>query len=143
MVEYTTVRIKKSSLDLLNKLKGENGSVANVVEHLIEMIDGCTIEDIIEIKRDAIAIQLEYVTFDGKGNFIAQSVYNITFDELRNCKVGDMFYANSNPADDTYMNDSAEVIFADDRSVLVRVTETVKTDKGFQTIVHMEHVDLF
>ena len=142
MVDYTTVRIKKSSLEKIDKMKGDNGSVADVIEKLLETVDGCNINDIIEVKRESVAIMLEYITFDGN-SFKTMQEYGITFQELRDGKVGDKFTANLNPADDTYMNDTAEIMFLDDRSVLVRVTEISKTNQGESSIVHLEHIDLF
>ena len=53
MVDYTTVRIKKSSLEKIDKMKGDNGSVADVIEKLLETVDGCNIDDIIEVKRES------------------------------------------------------------------------------------------
>ncbi len=35
MVDYTTVRIKKESAEKINKMKGVNGSVADVIEKLL------------------------------------------------------------------------------------------------------------
>ena len=142
MVDYTTVRIKKSSLEKIDKLKGDSGSVADVIEKLLETVDGCNINDIIEVKRERVAIMLEYITFDGN-SFKTMQEYGITFQELRDGKVGDKFTANLNPTDDTYMNDTAEIMFIDDRSVLVRVTEISKTNQGESSIVHLEHIDLF
>lgn len=142
MVDYTTVRIKKSSLEKIDKLKGDSGSVADVIEKLLETVDGCNIDDIIEVKRESVAILLEYTNFDGK-TFKTMQEYGITFQELRDGKVGDKFTANANPDDDTYMLDEAEILFVDDRSVFVRVTETIKTVENINSIVHIEHVDLF
>ena len=137
MVDYTTVRIKKSSLEKIDKMKGDNGSVADVIEKLLETVDGC-----IEVKRESVAILLEYTNFDGK-TFKTMQEYGITFQELRDGKVGDKFTANANPDDDTYMLDEAEILFVDGRSVFVRVTETIKTVENINSIVHIEHVDLF
>ncbi|MBQ3407996.1 MAG: hypothetical protein IJH12_02175 [Clostridia bacterium] len=142
MSDYTTVRIKKSSLEKINKMKGEHGSVADVVEKLLSSVGGCSIDDILEINRDSVAITLEYLFFDGKSFHLANEYY-ITFQELRLSKVGDTFTANQNPADDSYSLDTAEVLFVDERSVLVRVTETLKSENQETSVVHMEHVDLF
>ena len=143
MVDYTTVRIKKSSLEKINKMKGDKGSVADIVEKLLSNVEGCNIEDILEVKRESVAISLEYSTFDENNNFRVQQYYDVTFQMLKNSKVGDLFYANSNPADGKYMNDIAEVIFVDGRSVLVRITEEIKTGNGVSSVVHIEHIDLF
>ena len=86
---------------------------------------------------------LEYTSFDENKDFRTDREYGITFQELKHSKVGDMFSANPDPADKYYMNDTAKVLFVDDRSVLVRVTEIVKTEEGENSVVHMEHVDLF
>ncbi len=140
MSDYTTVRIKKSSLEKINKMKGEHGSVADVVEKLLNSVEGCSVDDIVEVKRNPVAIILEYTVFDEYNDFHTY-VKNITFEELKRSKVGDVFCANLNPADDIYLNDVAEVLFIDERSVLVRVSEI--NDEGFTSDVHIEHIDLF
>ena len=141
MVDYTTVRIRKASLEKINKMKGEDGSVAEVIEKLLETVDGCNIDDVIEVKRDNVAIPLEYTIFDK--NDIKASVFEVTFQDLRQSKVGDVFYANPNPSDKKYMNDIAEVLFVDARSALVRVTEIVKNGRNESSVTHLEHIDLF
>ena len=143
MVDYTTVRIKKSSLEKINKMKGADGTVADVIEKLLSTVDGCTIDDIQEITRDSVAINLEYHTFDEKANFNNQQGYGITYQELKLGKVGDEFTANPNPTDDEYMLDTAKILYVDDRSVLVRVTSIVKDKEGELSEVQMVHVDLF
>ena len=141
MVDYTTVRIRKASLEKINKMKGEDGSVAEVIENLLKTVDGCNIDDVIEVKRDNVAIPLEYTIFDK--NDIKASVFEVTFQDLRQSKVGDVFYANPNPSDKKYMNDIAEVLFVDARSALVRVTEFVKNGRNESSATHLEHIDLF
>ena len=141
MVDYTTVRIRKASLEKINKMKGADGSVADVIEKLLNTVDGCNIDDVIEVKRDTVAITLEYTIFD-KDN-IKASVFEVTFQDLRQSKVGDKFYANPNPSDKKYMNDIAEVLFVDGRSALVRVTEFVKNGRSETSVTHLEHIDLF
>ena len=143
MVDYTTIRIKKDSLDKIEKLKGDSLSAADVVEKLLNTLDGCTIDDIVEIKRDSVAIMLEYTAFDENKDFHVSRDYGITFQELKLSKVGEMFTANPEPADEFYMNETAKVLYRDDRSVLVRVTEEIKTESGENSMVHIEHVDLF
>ena len=143
MVDYTTVRIKKSSLEKINKIKGETGTVADVIEKLLSTMDGCTIDDIEEIERDSVAINLEYHTYDETGTFRNQQGYGITYQELKLGKVGDEFTANIDPTDDEYMMDTAKILYVDDRSVLVRVTEIVKDGDTEISEVRMVHVDLF
>ena len=143
MVDYTTVRIKKSSLEKINKIKGETGTVADVIEKLLSTMDGCTIDDIEEIERDSVAINLEYHTYDETGTFRNQQGYGITYQELKLGKVGDEFTANIDPTDDEYMLDTAKILYVDDRSVLVRVTEIVKDGDTEISEVRMVHVDLF
>ena len=142
MVDYTTVRIKKSSLEKIDKMKGDSGSAADVIEKLLKTVDGCNIDDIIEVKRESVAIMLEYITFDGD-SFKTMQEYGITFQELRDGKVGDRFTAKINPSDDRYMVDTAEILYIDDRSVIVRVEEISKTGRSETSVVHLEHVDLF
>lgn len=142
MVDYTTVRIKKNSLEKINKMKGENGSVADVIEKLLSSVEGCSIEDVVEVSRESVAIRLEYTNI-GEKSFNTKQEYGITFQELKTGKVGDMFYANRNPEDTYYINDVAEILYVDDRSVLVRVVEQVKSKQGENSFAHIEHIDLF
>ena len=143
MVDYTTVRIEKSSLEKINKMKGADGTVADVIEKLLSTVDGCTIDDIQEIERDSVAIRLEYTVFDGNKNFSIKNEYGITYQELKLGKIGDEFTANLNPTDDEYMLDTAKILYVDDRSVLVRVTSIVKDKDVELSEVQMVHVDLF
>ena len=143
MVDYTTVRIKKSSLEKINKMKGADGTVADVIEKLLSTVDGCTIDDIQEIERYSVAIRLEYTVFDGNKNFSIKNEYGITYQELKLGKVGDEFTANLNPTDDEYMLDTAKILYVDGRSVLVRVTSIVKDKDVELSEVQMVHVDLF
>ena len=143
MVDYTNLRIKKSTLEKLNKMKGESGTVADVIEKMLASYDGCTIDDIEEIERDSVAINLEYHTYDETGTFRNQQGYGITYQELKLGKVGDEFTANIDPTDDEYMLDTAKILYVDDRSVLVRVTEIVKDGDTEISEVRMVHVDLF
>ena len=137
------MRIEKSSLEKINKMKGADGTVADVIEKLLSTVDGCTIDDIQEIERDSVAIRLEYTVFDGNKNFSIKNEYGITYQELKLGKVGDEFTANLNPTDDEYMLDTAKILYVDDRSVLVRVTSIVKDKDGELSEVQMVHVDLF
>ena len=84
---------------------------------------------------------LEYTIFDKKN--IKSSVFEVTFNDLRQSKVGDMFYANPNPSDKKYMNEVAEVLFVDGRSAMVRVTEIIKDGRIESSETHLVHVDLF
>ena len=95
----------------------------------------------VEVKRDSVAMVLEYTIFDK--NDIKSSVSKVSFQDLRQSKIGDKFYANPDPTDKKYMNDMAEVLFVDDRSALVRVTELYKNGKRESSVVHLEHVDFF
>ena len=142
MADYTTVRIRKGSLEKINKMKGDDGSVADVIEKLLDMVDGTKIDDVVEVKRESVAILLEYIVFDGD-SFKTVQEYGITFQELRDAKVGDRFTAQIYPTDDTYMLDTAEILFVDDRSVIVRVEEFSKAGRSVTSVVHLEHVDLF
>ena len=138
MEEYATVKIKKSSLEKINKMKGKDDSVADVIESLLDKVEGVRIDDVVEIKRDGVAILLKYESFDDD----AKKEYGITFQELKLGNVGDKFYANPNPDNETYTNTTAEILFVDDRSVLVRVCEMIKTEDGETSVIHLEHVDL-
>ena len=139
MEEYTTVKIKKSSLEKIENLKGKDDSAADFIESLLNEVEGIHIDDVVEVKRDSVAILLKYVNFDDK----TKKEYGITFQELKLGNVGDKFYANPDSGDENHMNDVAEILFVDDRSVLVRVSEIVKTEDGENSVIHLEHVDLF
>ena len=137
MEEYATVKIKKSSLEKINKMKGKDDSVADVIELMLDEVEGVRIDDVVEIKRDGVAILLKYESFDDD----AKKEYGITFQELKLGNVGDKFYANLNPDNETYTNATAEILFVDDRSVLVRVCDVIKTEDGETSVIHLEHVD--
>ena len=49
MVGYTTIRIKKDSLDKIEKLKGDSLSAADVVEKLLNTLDGRCLRQILNL----------------------------------------------------------------------------------------------
>lgn len=93
----------------------------------------------VEVSRESVAITLEYTSF-GRNTFNTKQEYRITFQQLKNGKVGDEFTANPNPEDECYMNDTARILYVDDESVLVRVTENVRAEEGENSFTHIEHI---
>ncbi len=79
----------------------------------------------------------------GRNTFNTKQEVGITFQQLKNGKVGDEFTANPNPEDECYMNDTARILYVDDESVLVRVTENVRAEEGENSFTHIEHILLF
>lgn len=102
--DYTVLRIKKSSLEKINIVNGEKSSVANVIEKLLKNVECCNVDDVVDVKRNPVAIVLEYVVFDNGIDFNT-SVYNLTFDELKRSKVGDKLYVNPSSCDSIEFND--------------------------------------
>ena len=66
MEEYATVKIKKSSLEKINKMKGKDDSVADVIELMLDEVEGVRIDDVVEIKRDGVAILLKYESMESR-----------------------------------------------------------------------------
>jgi hypothetical protein len=139
MTEYVRIEIKKSTLEKLEKMQGEYGSLASVIEVLVDSVGGVRIEDIKEMKRESVALELNYSNFD----FNTRGTRSVTYHELKLAKTGDRIYAAIDPLGDRYAMDIAEILFVDDRSVFVRVTQLLRTPEGENSIVHMEHFDLF
>ena len=140
MSEYTTIRITKQLKDKLDVLKSVNGDSYNdIIEKILEEQKiGTTVDDVITLDADSVAISLKYLDDEN-------SVYkDITFKELKNSKVGDVFYANKSPNNQKdFINSVAEVmaIKGDDMALLVKQMSV--TNGNLDVLTNLVHVKLF
>ena len=59
---------------------------------------------------------------------------DITFGDLMNCDVGEVFTAESNPEGYDWVNSSAKVLAKDGADVILKVTEVNCTDGKFSSV---------
>lgn len=139
---YTTIRIREDSRKKLDLLKeGTDLTFSDVIENLLKTVGGTLIKDVAEVKRDGVAVNLQFIDF-----VEAETMeYDITFHELQDSKIGDKFYANpsSDIKSNNYVNETAEVLFIDEDSVFMRIRESIFEDGKETRLVNMIHVDLF
>lgn len=138
MTKYTTIRIKEDSRKKLEKIRqGTDLTFSDIIENLLQTVPGTT-QQIEEIKRETIAISLVYSNFKE-----TIQKYDITFHQLKHAKTGDMFYANSEPEDEYYLNTTAEVLTVDDVSSIVRIVEVFISEEGCSHEVSTVNVEFF
>ena len=139
MSEFTTIRIKKETREKIDKLRG-NITTSDYLEDIINEIGGVKIDDVTEIKRDAIAEVLDFVDYNNPAN---NRRYAICFQELKSSRVRDVYTAERNPTSQHYMNMEAEVLFKDDISVVLRVIESAVDGSTKLINTRLVHIDLF
>ena len=135
---YTTIRIRESSRQKLEKLGDGTGlTMSDIIEKVLSTIYGTTIDDITNIHRDAIAFSLQYYDLETK----EMQFRDISFQELKMGKVGDK-YCVAEPTNHCQY-EIAEILFVDESSVFVRVSETVTGEEQNITVHDLIHIDLF
>lgn len=137
--DYTSVMIKKSTKQQLDALKGGKSiSYSKVIENLIQQTGGTIIEDVITIPP-AIAFTLKYWNKENNKT----NILDITFGDLMNCDVGEVFMAESNPEGYDWVNSSAKVLAKDGADVILKVTEVNCKDGKFSSVKSVVHLQLF
>lgn len=135
--KFTSVMIKKSTKDKLDQCKqGKSISYSKVIENLLEQTGGVIVEDVITIEP-AVALSLKY--WDEN----TSKVLDITFGDLANAKVNDMFKPVSVPEGANWVNSSAKVLATDGSDVILKVVETSCKGGKFSGIESVVHIKLF
>lgn len=136
---YTTIRIKESSRQKLDLIRqGTDLTFSDIIENLLQHYGGVVTDDVENISRERIALELRYTDF--KSDF---AFYEITFAELHDVHVGQTFHAKANPSAESYTNEFAEVIWMNTESVLLRVTEVVVEHGKMNKFVKVININLF
>ena len=132
---HTTIRVKNEVADKLRKIQeGTDSTLSDIISQCISHIEGTVEDDTENIYREQVAYDLQYYDAD------SSKVKYITFRDCANSKVGDIFDANTNITSEEYSNKFAEVIFKDQDSVVLRLTQTViekDNERRFNKIIHI------
>lgn len=115
---YTTIRVNN---DVANKLRriqqGTDNTLSDIIAQCISHIQGTVEYDTENIYREQVAYDLQYYDAD------SSKVAYVTFKDCAKANVGDIFNANDDITAKEYSTESAEVIFKDADSIVLRVTQ--------------------
>lgn len=133
--KHTTIRVRNEVADKLRKIQnGTDLTLSDIINQCIEHIEG-TVEDNTEnVFREQVAYDLQY--YDDNSS----RVKYISFRDCQNCKVGDTFEANNDISAEEYSTETAEVIFKDADSCILRLTQKVvekDNERRFNNIIHI------
>lgn len=141
MSDYTSIQISKNTKEKLDLCKGLNNlSYNKIIERLLEQSGGVIVEDVVEIQREQTAFSLKY--WDKNDN---HKVRDISYVELMNANVGDMFYV-VDPASivsNDYVTGNARVMAKWEDDVILLITETSCNKGVFDWIKSVVHISLF
>lgn len=133
--KHTTIRVRNEVADKLRKIQqGTDLTLSDIINQCIEHIEGTVEDDTENVFREQVAYDLQYYDDDS-----SKSKY-ITFRDCARASVGDIFNANNNITAKEYVNETAEVIFKDADSVVLRLTQTViekDNERRFDNIIHI------
>ena len=133
--KHTTIRVRNEVADKLRRIQqGTDLTLSDIIAQCIEHIEGTVEEDTENIFREQIAYDLQY--YDDNSS----KVKYISFRDCAKANVGDIFNANTNITAEEYSNEFAEVIFKDQDSVVLRLTQTViekDNERRFNNIIHI------
>ena len=132
---HTTIRVKNEVADKLRKIQeGTDSTLSDIISQCISHIEGTVEDDTENVFREQVAYDLQYYDAD------SSKVKYVTFRDCAKCQIGDVFTANNNITAEEYTNESAEVIFKDQDSVVLRLTQTViekDNERRFNKIIHI------
>lgn len=136
---YTTIRIKEDSRKKLEALKeGTSLTLSDVIENLLSNVGGTVRDDVVNIKRPAVAFQLQFIDFENdKGAF-----RDVTYQDLAGMEVGTIIEFDETPSKNCQI-ETGTLIFKDDESAFVRVTEILYENGTEKRYSNLLHIDLF
>ena len=133
--KHTTIRVRNEVAEKLRKMQsGTDLTLSDIISNCLDHVEGTVENDTENIYREQIAYDLQYYDDD------SSKVKYITFRDCQNCEVGDVFNANTDITAEEYSNETAEVIFKDADSVVLRLTQTVieqDNQRKFNNIIHI------
>lgn len=136
--KHTTIRVRNEVADKLRKIQaGTSLTLSDIIANCLQHIDGSVEDDTENIFREQVAYDLQYIDEN-----TARTKY-VSFRECANSKIGDIFTANTNITAEEYTNESAEVIFKDEDSCILRLTQTVVEQNNVQKFQNILHINLF
>ena len=135
---HTTIRVKNEVADKLRKIQeGTDSTLSDIISQCISHIEGTVEDDTENVFREQVAYDLQYYDAD------SSKVKYVTFRDCQNCKVGDIFNANTDITAEEYGNEFAEVIFKDTDSCILRLTQKVVEKDNEMRFNNIIHISLF
>ena len=135
---YTTIRVSNEVADKLRKIQqGTDATLSDIIGKSIQHIEGTVEDDTINIRRETIAFDLQYIDEN------TAKVVPVTFRDCNNSQVGDIFNANNQITATEYSNEVAEVIFKDANSCIVRFSQLNVTEDNEYRNDSIIHISLF
>ena len=133
--KHTTIRVRNEVAEKLRKMQsGTDLTLSDIISNCIAHVEGSVEDDTENVFREQVAYDLQYYDDD------SSKVKYITFRDCQNCEVGDVFNANTDITAEEYSNETAEVIFKDADSVVLRLTQTLieqDNQRKFNNIIHI------
>ena len=135
---HTTIRVKNEVADKLRKMQeGTDLTLSDIIGNCLAHVEGTVENDTENVFRETVAYDLQYYDDDS-----SKSKY-ITFRDCARASVGDVFSANNDITVKEYVNETAEVIFKDADSVVLRLTQTVVEIDNTMKFNNIIHISLF
>ena len=135
---YTTIRVSNDVAEKLRKIQqGTDNTLSDIISQCIAHIEGTVEDDTENIYRETVAYDLQYSDED------TSKVKYLSFREVSQAKIGDIFTAESNITAKEYTNESAEVIFKDTDSCVLRLTQTIVEEGNTLQLNNIIHISLF
>ena len=132
---YTTIRVANNVAKKLREIQqGSDATLSDIIWNCLQHIEGAVVDDTENIYREQVAYDLQYHDND------SSMIRNVTFRECAGSQFGDVFSANNNITATEYTNESAEVIFKDEDSVILRLQQKIvekDSERVFQNIIHI------
>ena len=135
---HTTIRVRNEVAQKLRKMQeGTDLTLSDIIDNCLAHVEGTVENDTENVFRETVAYDLQY--YDDNSS---KSKY-ITFRDCAKAKVGDIFNANTDITAEEYSTESAEVIFKDQDSVVLRLTQTVVEIDNTMKFNKIIHISLF
>lgn len=135
---YTTIRVRNEVAEKLRKIQtGTDNTLSDIISQCINHIEGTVEDDTENIFREQVAYDLQYYDAD------SSMIKFVTFRDCANSNVGDVFNANTNITAEEYTNETAEVIFKDADSCILRLTQIIVEKGNKQIFNNIIHISLF
>ena len=142
MGKFTSIQVTQDLKEQLGKIKDANNynSYQEAIEQLIK--DNTNTNNYTVISREKIAISLRCIQIDEKGNGYLFNEYNVSYFELKNAGLNDLFSPKLCDGEH-YLFKTGKVIYKDENFVLLKINEVVNTPDECNEYHELVGIDLF
>lgn len=135
---HTTIRLRNEVAEKLREIQqGSDATLSDIIWKCLQHIEGTVVDDTININRETIAFDLQYVDKD------TAKVVPVTFRDCAKSSLGDTFVANKDINATEYSTEVAEVIFKDADSCIVRFSQLQVAEDNETRMDSIIHISLF